>query len=48
LRRVSAESGGILMRMNLPSFCGLKPSPLEMIAFSMSFIVLASNGRMTI
>src|SRR5437870_6742385 len=43
LRR-SSVSGGIGRRMSLPSLVGVRPRSEARIAFSMSLIILASNG----
>src|SRR5438132_1418223 len=43
LRR-SSVSGGIGRRMSLPSFVGVRPRSEARIAFSMSLIILGSNG----
>src|SRR6185437_8896622 len=43
-RRRSSVRGGTGMRIILPSFCGFSPSPAERMAFSISFMMLGSNG----
>ena len=47
LWRTSADKGGILIRISLPSLCGLRPRSLARIPFSMSLSVLGSKGLTT-
>ena len=45
-RRRSSVSAGIGSRITLPSLLGLSPRSLSMIAFSMLFMAVLSNGWM--